>query len=425
MEETLSVKKQLKISIPIATENFINILMTLVDTLVIATLGTNELGAIGAMAVILNMMQMSIQAINVSNMALLAKAQGEKEQKQMKLLTGNAVMITVLIAIITILIIYVIRPIFPQLFNVDKICITYMTIRLVGFIQSSIVTILTGHQRTIGKQGNIMILRIIAVICNLLFDLFVVKLNYGVEGVAWVTVGIDTVLSIYLIVTTKSTVIYQFQKNMLKEIFNLFKWNCIERIVSKIDNFVFNILVSRIGALEYAVHVILIQIADVSQAFVQGFSEGISISIGIETGNKNKERMEIAKKVIRKIINIFSVIVPVTVTIIAIVIVHIFLRENELLVIFYSVLPLLVMGQYAEISGTYYYGILRGMREFKFLAQRNFMTSIIKIVVATVLCYTMLGIIGVWVAYAVYCLVQKYISKYKYKRLEKSNINIL
>lgn len=419
MEETLSVKKQLKISIPIATENFINILMTLVDTLVIATLGTNELGAIGAMAVVLNIMQISIESINVSNMTLLAKAQGEKNQKQMKLLTGNAVMITVLIAIITILIIYVIRPIFPQLFNVGKICITYMTIRLIGFIQSSIVTILTGHQRTIGKQGNIMVLRIIAVVCNLLLDLLVVTLHYGVAGVAWVTVGIDTALSIYLILKSKSTVTYQFQKNITKEISNLFKWNCVERIVARVDQFVFNILVSRIGPLEYAVHVILIQIADVSQAFVQGFSDGISISIGIETGNKNKERMEIAKKVIRKIINIFSVIVPVAVTIIAIVIAHIFLRENELLVIFYSVLPLLVIGQYAEISGTYYYGILRGMREFKFLAQRNFMTSIIKIMVATVLSYTMLGIIGVWMAYAVYCLVQKYISKYKYKRLEK------
>ena len=279
MEETLNVKKQLKISMPIATENFINILMTLVDTLVIATLGTNELGAIGAMAVVLNIMQMSIEAINVSNMALLAKSQGEKNQKQVKLLTGNAVMITILIAMAMIFVVYGIRPIFPSLFQVDKVCITYMTIRLIGFLQSSIVTILTGHQRTIGKQGNIMVIRIIAVIGNLLLDLLVVTLHYGVAGVAWVTVGIDTILSMYLMIKSKSTVTYQFQKSITKEIFQLFKWNCVERMVSKIDEFVFNILVSRIGSLEYAVHVILIQIADVSQAFVQGFSNGISISI--------------------------------------------------------------------------------------------------------------------------------------------------
>ena len=81
MEEALNAKKQLRISMPIAFENFINILMTLVDTLVIATLGTKQLGAVGAMAVVLNIMQMSIQSVNISNMTLLAKARGEKNNK--------------------------------------------------------------------------------------------------------------------------------------------------------------------------------------------------------------------------------------------------------------------------------------------------------------------------------------------------------
>ena len=35
----------------------------------------------------------------------------------------------------------------------------------------------------------------------------------------------------------------------------------------------------------------MIQVCDVSQAFIQGFSDGITISIGIETGNKMKEGM--------------------------------------------------------------------------------------------------------------------------------------
>lgn len=418
MEETLTAKKQLKISLPIAFENFINILMTLVDTLVVTSLGTSQLGAIGAMAVVLDIMQMSIQSINVSNIALLSKAIGEKNNEQIKLITGNSLIITIVISILTILFVYIIKPIFPILFNVDEVCITYITVRLIGFIQSSIVTVLTGHQRTIGKQGLIMIMRIIAIILNLIFDLLAVKLNYGVAGVAWVTIIIDTILSIYLIFKSRPTTKYKFNKNILKQIFDLFKWNCIERIVSKIDKFVFNILVSRIGPIEYAVHVIVIQIRDVSQSFIQGFSDGITISIGIETGNKNKEKMDVAKKVIRKLINIFSVVVPSLTIVIAIIIAHISFKDNELLFIFYSVLPLLIIGQYEEISGTYYYGILRGMREFKFLAQRNFITSIIKIVVATILSYTVLGIKGVWIAYAVYCIVQKHLSKHRLKIIE-------
>lgn len=418
MEEALTVKKQLKISLPIAFENFINILMTLIDTITISTLGAYELGALGAMAVVLNIMQMSIQAINVSNIALLSKARGENNEERMKLITGNSILITIVISSLTMIIVYAIKPVFPTLFNVDKICIVYITIRLIGFIQNSVVTVLTGHQRTIGKQGLIMILRMIAVIFNLIFDLLVVKLGYGVAGVAWVTISIDTVLSIYLMYVSKSTVTYKLHKEIVKQIFNLFKWNCLERIITRVDNFVFNILVSRIGPLEYAVHVIVIQIRDVSQSFIQGFSDGITISIGIESGHQNKDRMVQAKKTIRKLINIFSAIVTVVTIIVAIVIAHISFKESELLLIFYSILPLLVIGQFEEITGTYYYGILRGMREFKFLAQRNFITSMTKIVVATILSYTVLGIKGVWIAYAIYCIVQKYLSKQRYKKLE-------
>ena len=304
MNEELTAKKQLKISLPIAFENFVNLLMTLIDTLVVTILGTSAVGAIGAMGVIIDIMQMSIQSLNTANIALLSKTIGEKNDEQSKIITGNSIIITIVISILTILLVYLIRPIFPGLFNVDKICITYITIRLIGFMQSSIVMILTGHQRTIGKQGMIMILRIIAVIFNLIFDLVVVKLDYGVAGVAWVTISIDTALCIFLILKSKSNVKYKFDKGISKQIFDFFKWNCIERIVSKVDKFVFNILVSRIGEMEYAVHVIVIQIRDVSQAFIQGFSDGITISIGIESGNNNKERMKNAKNVIRKLINI-------------------------------------------------------------------------------------------------------------------------
>lgn len=82
MNEVINVKKQLKISLPIAFENFINILMTLIDTLVIATLGVNELGAIGAMGVVIDIMDMFIKALNISNIALISKAKGESNDEK-------------------------------------------------------------------------------------------------------------------------------------------------------------------------------------------------------------------------------------------------------------------------------------------------------------------------------------------------------
>lgn len=368
------------------------------------------------MAVVINIMQMSIQTINVTNSSLLAKSIGESDNNKVKLISGNSILLTLLISIVTIIIVLIIKPILPALFNVDKICNTYLLIRLVGFIQSSIVTILSGQQRTIGNQGNILKLRIIAVVLNLIFDIIVVNYGYGIEGVAWVTVIIDTLLAIYLLIKSKKSIIYKFSKAIMKNVFELFKWNFAERIVSRVDNFIFNILVSRMGENEYAVHVIIIQIRDIIESFIQGFGDGITISVGIASGRNNKEYMDKVKQVAKKLINVASIVIPVVTLVIALIIKYISLKQSELQIIFYEVLPLLLLGIYTVMSATYYYAIIRGLRDFKFLAKRNFISSLIKITVAIILAYTPLGIIGVWTSYLIYCILQKYLSK---KRVEE------
>ena len=134
MDKTINVKSQLKISLPIAFENLINVLMTLVDTIAISTIGTKELGAMGAMAVVINIMQLSIQTINVTNSSLIAKSIGEKDDIKIKQISGNSIILTLLISLLTIIIAMVIKPVFPTLFNVDKIYNLYLVIRLIGFI---------------------------------------------------------------------------------------------------------------------------------------------------------------------------------------------------------------------------------------------------------------------------------------------------
>ena len=416
--EQITVKNQIKRSLPIAFESLINILMTLVDTLVISILGVEALGAIVTMGVVLNFMQMSIQTIHVSNNTLVSKAVGEDKKEKIGLTTGNAVIMAVLVSIITIILVCFIQPTFPSLFKVDKMCITYLTIRLMGFIQSSIVTVLSGHQRAIGNQSNILKLRIIAVVLNLLLDLFVVFKGYGIAGVAYVTILIDTALAIYLYLKSKNTVKYKFKRMYFRDLFYLFKWNFIERIASKIDNFVFNIIVSRMGELEYAVHVILQQIANIYESFIQGFGDGITISVGIATGKKDKKEIEKVKIVAKKVIKYCMIIFPIFILFIAVIVRKIALPEIELAKIYYQVLPLLLLGTYITTSATYYFSILRGIRDFKFLANRNIISSIIKIILAFILGCTPLGIIGVWTAYLIYGISQKYLSKIRYRKIE-------
>lgn len=412
--ERINKKKQLEVSLPIAFENLMGVLMTLIDTIVISTIGVTELGAIGAMSVILGIMEMGTQAIHVSNNTLVAREIGEEDKTQIKLFAGNSIIMTMLISIITIIIVYIIRPIFPSLFNVDSVCISYITIRLFGFIQGALSHIIAGHQRTIGHHGNILTVRFVAVISNLILDYVVVKLGYGVIGVAWVTVIIDTVQLIYLSFKARKNIDLKFNKQIFKEIFGLTRWNYFERIVSKIDQFVFNIVVSRMGPLEYAVHVILIQVVNVYESFVSGFGEGISINVGIASGNGKERNIHHVENVARDIINKCSVAFPVIIFCISITMMKISLKELELQIIFYEVLPIILLGCYITTSATYYLAVIRGFRDFKFLAIRNAISSSIKVVFAVILAYTPLGIIGVWLSHLLYGVSQKYLSKHRF-----------
>lgn len=415
--EVVDVKSQLKISLPIAFENLINILMTLVDTLVISTVGTKELAALGAMAVILNIMQMSIQTLNVSTNTLVAKSLGEKNINKLKLITGNSLILTLVISVFTIVVVFFIQPIFPPLFEVDAIATTYLTIRLFGFIQSSVVTILSGYQRTIGNQKSILYLRIFAVVLNLLLDIMAVHYGYGIIGVAVVTVFIDTILSIYLCAISRKNIKLKFIYEYFSDILKLFKWNFVERIASRVDNFIFNLIVAKMGNLEYSVHVILLQIVNIYESFIQGFGDGISISIGIASGKNNETYTKKVKKIAKKLINYGSIILPFIILTVSFIIMNISLKAHELQKIFLTVLPLFIISCYITMSATYYFAILRGLRDFKFLAKRNITSSIIKIVVAIILSFTPLKIIGVWIGYLTYGMLQKVLSKKRYENI--------
>ena len=69
------------------------------------------------------------------------------------------------------------------------------------------------------------------------------------------------------------------------------------------------------------------------------------------------------------------------------------------------------------MTATYYFAILRGLRDFKFLAKRNIISSIIKIIVATILSFTPIGILGVWLGYLVYGIMQKVLSRKRYENI--------
>lgn len=414
------MKKQLELSFPSAVEYIIITLISMVDTFAISSLGSTVISAVGAMTSIINFLNLVTKSIQVSNNVLMAREIGKNNYEKIKITTGTAVFLAVIFQIICILVTIMFSGFLPQIFKVDRICLTYLYIRLIGTIPAAIGTILSGHERTIGKSKEIMNIRTLSLILNIVLDYLAIKLDYGVAGVAWATVIIETINMIMIMFLSKTRVTYKVDKGFLKELIELCRYGIMDRIFDRGGKIVLNVILSRLGTFEYAAHVILNQIEDFANDFCYGFGIGITTSIGIAIGKNDEQEMKKLRKVINKITIILAIIAPTIIFIVLITCLPILLKEAEPLLIAYQLVPLVTLFAILLPIRYKYSSITSGMKELKFNAKVSGITNIIRILLAYVLC-KFFGISGVWLTFSITYIAIILILKTKTDNLENAH----
>lgn len=271
-----------------------------------------------------------------------------------------------------------------------------------------------------GKSKEIMNIRMLSLILNIVLDYLVIKLNYGISGVAWATVIIEIVNMIMVMLLAKNTITYKIDKDSLKELLSLAKHGVADRIFDRGGKLVLNVILSRLGTYEYAAYVILNQIESFANDFCYGFGIGITTNVGITVGKDNKNEIKELKNIINKITIAFAIIVPTIIFIVLIIFLPILLKEQEPLLISYKLIPLVILYAVLMPIRYKYSSIIEGMKEFKFNAQVSGITNIVKILLAYILC-TYFGIGGVWVTFSITYIAIIIILK---RKIETSKIEL-
>ena len=413
----ITVKQQLKLSLPMGFEQLVNILMTVIDTFVVGVLGATAIAEVGAMGTILNLLFILPSTIVISNNVIIANYIGAKKGSAVKETLGNSIFLGIIFSIILCIITFLFSPLLPNMFKIPNEALIYLYIRLFGFLFLTIGTILSGYERTKGNPKFILYIKIISLFANLLLDILVIKIGYGINGVAVITVLIDLIIMLLLIVKNAKDICLKIKTKIIKKICYYIKWNTFERLITKIDFLIMNLIVANIGTLEYSVHVLLSQMVDLYRDFISGIQNGITINVGIIQGSRKYKMFKKLKKVSFKIQKFFFVFAPVLITVISFILARVYFKDNIQVRCFYEILPIILINVLLNVISIYYYAYLRGVKDFKFLANRNLISSIIKIIVAFIFSYY-LGVIGVWLSYFVYSFSQYYISKKRYNKIK-------
>lgn len=416
MEKSIR-KKYLNLALPSGFECIVGVLITMTDTFMISQFGSNIIAAVGAMGTVIDFMYLILQSINVSNNVIVARMLGKNDKEQIKISTGIALFFAILSSVLCIIITLIISKFIPKIFLIDKVGLIYLYIRLVGIIPNTISTILSGYQRTLGKSKRMLDIRILSFIINALLDFILIKLNFKIAGVAIATVIVEFLNMIILIYYSKNNVKFRFNIELIKEQFRLIKYNIYDRIFKRGSNFILNVIVSRLGSLQYAAHLVVTKFLDLLNNFLHGNGIGtqtmVSTAIGSEDKKKINKTNKIIKNINKKIIYIFTLII----TIILLVSLPYFLIEKGSLTIGYKLVIFVIIDCILNGFFHYYSSVLRAMKEFKFISKLSFFINGILKVTLAILLSKLWGIYGIWLCFIISDSITNLLLNKKTKKL--------
>lgn len=411
-------KKYLNLALPSGFECIVGVLITMTDTFMISQFGSKVIASVGAMGTVIDFMYLILQSVNVSNNVIVARLLGKNDKEQAKITVGTALIIAIVCSLICIILTLSISRFIPKMFLVDKIGLVYLYIRLIGVIPNTILTILSGYQRTLGNSKRMLNIRILCFFINAILDFIFIKLGFGITGVAISTVFVEIINMILLIYYSKQLVKIRFIKSIAKEEFSLIRYNIYERIFKRGSNFILNVIMSRIGELQYAAHIIVMQFLDLINNFLHGTGIGTQTIIATSIGSNDNEKLNQTTKIInrlnKKIIYVTTLIIGVAM----LIFLPYFLIEKESLIIGYKLLLFVILD--CILSGFYHYysSILRAMKEFKYISKLSlFISGGLRLVLAYLLS-KMCGIYGVWICFIISDLIMNILLNKKIEEVQ-------
>ena len=180
-------------SIPAAIGFMVMTLNMVVDTIFVGQyIGKLAIGAISVVMPISFLMSSVGMAIGIGGSSIVSRAFGAKNTEKAQVTFNNQIALT-LICIVTISILGLLlyKPIL-SLFGAQgeliAISETYYLITLIGIPFLTLAMMANNNLRAEGKPRVAMLIMIIPSIVNMLLDyVFIVQLEFGIEGAAWAT----------------------------------------------------------------------------------------------------------------------------------------------------------------------------------------------------------------------------------------------
>lgn len=416
----LQIKTFLLYALPFIIEYLFLQSTDFVDTTLSSHVGETAIVGISTMVLIIAVIRIIPKVMATTNEIIIAPIYGKnKEDCKIDDVTFNALFLSFFINVIIILLVCCFsKPIINFMglkLSAFEIAKNYLIIRLLGCLIVPFEQIIQSYLKVKNNNKQVMNIKIVYTILNIIGDTFSVINGYGAMGIAISTVICEYIQVLLLLIVNKGIKLRKVKFEIIKELINIFKVLIFSKLGHRFGVVIFTSLASNLEQNIYANYVLAIQIMYLGTSISEALGEATLIKIGHNLGENNKKEIQKAKNISIQTSYVIAIIQFLLFLIFGKLLLSI-ISNNTYSNIAINLLYLFIIEMIIETLHYALEGYLLALKEVKYVTSVNLTgVLVIRIIFALIFIKLGLGIYGIALALILDYFIRylRYINKVK------------
>lgn len=304
------VKEVLRLAVPAMTENILQVMLGIVDTIFISRIGIEAIAGVGATNVLMNIYIALFTALGVGTTAVVSRSIGAKKKQEANIATEQSTILAVIIGLVLGFITLIFAKNVLQVMGAEERVITfalpYFKLVAVPSVFLALMLVLSSALRGAGDTRTPMKVTLLINIINVVLDYVLIFGLFNFNGLGIVGAGLATtiariigvVLLLGYIIKKKDPLVLSIKRflrinfTMIKKVIMIGYPATIERLLMRMGQLVYATMIIKIGTEAYAAHNIAGSIESLSYMPAYGFAIAASTLVGQNLGANQPEQAE-------------------------------------------------------------------------------------------------------------------------------------
>ena len=435
---------------PALAENFLVTIASMIDMIMVSSLGGFAIAAVGLVAQPRFVMLSAFMALNVGSTAMISRFRGARDPNNANLVLGQSLLMSLGLSAVLCVTMFIwgdnlVRFLAGGSISADTIhgASEYLRIQVYGFPLLAFTFTMNASLRGVGNTRASFYNNSVSNIFKILFNYCLISGGLGFPALGIRGAAISMVLSqaigffmaLSKVLSGKEYIRIEINKlirvdlSMMKRIFNIGFPALIEQVFMRVGVMLFTIIVTSLGNYSYQAHIIAMNLQQMS--FMTGMSFGIAATtlVGQSLG---RLREDLARLYVKLTLQL-NLIVAVTVTLILFfggeLICSLYSDDPELVKLSADMLKIIALVNPISSARFVYTSALRGAGDSSFAAVITFVgVLVLRPLVSYILVFPpfpfQLGLAGIWIALSSDGIVAYILSMIRFRRGKWARIKV-